>query len=62
MDFADKMYYTDPSMCPYCQNHGFTDKLVNGNCHRCITRMIHDAAVTAEIRAIFRSVRETSNR
>lgn len=62
MDFADKMYYSDPSMCSYCQNNGFTDKLVKGKCHRCITRMIHYAAFTAEIREIFRSVRAASTR
>lgn len=62
MDFADKMYYSDPSMCTYCQNNGFNDKLVNGNCHRCITRTIHYAAATAKIREIFRSVRAASKR
>jgi hypothetical protein len=44
-------------MCSYCQNNGFHDKLVNGNCHRCITRMIHDAAITAQIRETFRAMR-----
>ena len=56
--YEDKMYFCDPSMCSYCQNHGFFDKLVNGKCHRCITRMIHDAAVTAEIRENARAFRE----
>ena len=57
----DTMHFSDPEMCPRCQNHGYTDKLVNGECHRCNVRLIHDAAVTAQIRAIFRTAREEAH-
>lgn len=44
------MYFTDPSKCSYCQNHGWNDDLVNGQCHRCNVRTIMSACVTANVR------------
>ena len=57
----DNLYFCDPEMCSYCQNHGFRDKLdAKGNCHRCIVRTIAYAASVAAIRAIFKAAREAA--
>lgn len=48
---GDEMYFTDPSKCSRCQNHGWFDDLAFGRyCHRCITRGIMNACVTANVR------------